>query len=69
MAESGAANGSPSLHDIRTTPTDSGFVLQGWIEGLAGGAKAHIVQICTVKEEKVASCEEYVAPEMNLGQT
>jgi len=66
MAESGATNESPSFQDIRVTPTKHGFVLQGWIESL-DGAKTHIVQICSVEDDKVASCEEYVAPEMSLG--
>jgi hypothetical protein len=67
MAESGATDRSPSIQDIRATPTTHGFVLQGWVEGLADGGKTHIVQICTVEDDKVATCEEYIAPEMNLG--
>src|ERR1700722_15454070 len=66
MAESGTADQSPSFQDIRVTPTTHGFVLQGWADGLAG-VKTHIVQICTVEKGKVASCEEYIAPEMNIG--
>jgi hypothetical protein len=66
MAESGATDQSPSFQDIRVTPTTHGFVLQGWVDGLAG-AKTHVVQICTVEDDHVASCEEYIAPEMSLG--
>jgi hypothetical protein len=66
MAESGTTDQSPSFQDIRVTPTTHGFVLQGWVDRLAG-AKTHIVQICTVEDGRVASCEEYIAPEMTIG--
>jgi hypothetical protein len=67
MAESDAMATPPSFRDIRTIPTASGFVVQGWITGLAGEGKSHIVQVCTVEDGRIAACEEYIAPEMNLG--
>jgi hypothetical protein len=56
----------PELHEVRTQTTERGFIVQGWIEGGAG-ARTHILQVLTVDDGKIASCEEYVAPEMNLG--
>jgi hypothetical protein len=67
MAESDAMATPPSFRDIRTIPTETGFVVQGWIDGLAGGSRSHIVQVCTVEDGHIASCEEYIAPEMDLG--
>jgi len=67
MAESGATNEPTLFQDIRVTPTKGGFVVQGWIENLGRGVKTHIVQICSVEGDQVASCEEYLAPEMSLG--
>jgi hypothetical protein len=67
IAESAATNEPVQFRDIRATPTKDGFLVQGWIEGLGGGAKTHIVQICSVEGDQVSSCEEYVAPEMSIG--
>jgi hypothetical protein len=68
MAESGAGAAAPSFADVRAVVTASGFVVQGSIEGLGGGGgRTHIVQICTVENGQIASCEEYIAPEMTLG--
>jgi hypothetical protein len=67
MAESGARDQPPSFNDLRATITESGFVVQAWIDSLGEG-KTHIVQVCTVEDGRVASCEEYIAPEMNLAR-
>jgi hypothetical protein len=66
MADSGAMATPPSFADVRTIPTDSGFIVQGSIAGLMGSGKTHIVQVCTVEDGQIAVCEEYIAPEMNL---
>ena len=65
MAESGAG-ASPSFQDLRTLVTDTGFVVQASLDGLGAG-RIHIVQICTVEDGRVGSCEEYIAPERKLG--
>jgi hypothetical protein len=77
MAESGGGdagtNMAASFQDVRATPTQDGFVVQAWIAGLTGaglagaGGRTHVVQICTVEDGLIASCEEYIAPEMPLG--
>ncbi len=68
MAESGATAAPPSFEDVRVHPTATGFVLQGSVQGLPGGSgRTHIVQVCTVENGQIASCEEYIAPEMQLG--
>jgi hypothetical protein len=67
MAESGGAPTTPAFTDVRALATETGFVVQGSISGLGGGGQTHIVQIITLADGLVASCEEYIAPEMNLG--
>lgn len=53
----------PSFRDVRTHVTPTGFVVQAAIEGFAGaGGRTHIVQILTVQDGRIASCEEYIAP-------
>jgi ketosteroid isomerase-like protein len=66
METSGAMRTPPSMKDLRCTVTATGFVVQGWIEGVGDSGKTHIAQLCTVEDGRVASCEEYIAPEMNL---
>jgi hypothetical protein len=65
VAESGAMQSSP-LHDLRATATERGFLIQGWIGGDRGRAKTHVVQVCTVEDGLVISCEEYIAPTTSL---
>jgi ketosteroid isomerase-like protein len=80
MAESAAAatpsddesSGTPAAMPVfeitRSIVTDTGFVVQGSIAGLGGNpGRTHIVQICTVDNGLIASCEEFIAPEMKLG--
>lgn len=57
---------APVFQDVRATPTQKGFIVQGSIAGLGGAGKTHIIQVLTVKDGKIASCEEYIAPEMSL---
>jgi hypothetical protein len=66
MAESRSTSSVPSFEDVRTIVTETGFVVQGSVEGLGAG-RTYIVQICTVDAGRIASCEEYIAPEMTLG--
>jgi hypothetical protein len=69
MAESTspAASAPPSFDDVRTTASETGFVVQCSVRGLTGeSGRTHIVQICTVEDGLVASCEEFIAPESNL---
>jgi hypothetical protein len=68
QAESAAAGQAamPALQDLRTLVTDTGFVVQAAMAGLGDGGRTHIVQICTVEDGRVTSCEEYIAPGMNL---
>ncbi len=65
MAQAGAAG--VTLEDVRTLVTDGGFVVQATLDAGGGAGRTHIVQICTVEDGRVASCEEYLAPEMKLG--
>jgi ketosteroid isomerase-like protein len=75
MAESAAAamaSGAPAAMPVfeitRSIVTDTGFVVQGSIAGMGGQVgRTHIVQICTVDNGLIASCEEFIAPEMKLG--
>lgn len=68
MADAGSAAAAPAFEDVRFTLTAAGFVLQGSIAGPGeAGPRMHIVQICTVRDGQIASCEEYIAPEMPLG--
>jgi hypothetical protein len=69
MAESnGDAPPSMSFEDVRATVTEVGFIVQGSVAGLGGGAgRTHIMQVLTVEDGLIASCEEYIAPEMQLG--
>jgi hypothetical protein len=41
-------------------------VVQATLSRLSAG-RTHIVQICTVEDGLIASCEEYIAPETKLG--
>jgi hypothetical protein len=66
MQQSGERTASPRFEDVRAIPTEKGFIVQGSIQGLAGNGRTHIVQILTVEDGKIAACEEYIAPEMNL---
>jgi len=69
MAESsaGAPAAPPSFEDVHTLITDTGFVLRASVQGMGGqGGRTHIVQICTVRDGQLASCEEFIAPEMKL---
>jgi hypothetical protein len=53
---------------VRSILIESGFIVQGSIAGLGGQpGRTHIVQICTVEKGLLASCEEFIAPEMKLG--
>lgn len=64
MAQASAAG--LALEDVRTLITEQGFVVQAVLDAGAGSGRTHIIQICTVEDGLVASCEEYVAPQMNL---
>jgi hypothetical protein len=68
MESSQSAAAPPVFEDVRATPTDKGFIVQGSIAGLGGTGKTHIIQVLTVEEGKIAACEEYIAPEMSLGE-
>ena len=65
MAQAGAAG--LALQDVRTLVTERGFVVQAALDAGGGSGRTHIVQICTVEDGRVASCEEYIAPEMTPG--
>jgi hypothetical protein len=66
--ESSAGGAPPTVfEDVRATPTQNGFIIQGSVRGLPGAPVTHIVQVVTVEDGKVAACEEYIAPEMSLG--
>ena len=68
QAASGDVVVPPSFADVRAIATESGFVVQGSIDHLSGqSGRAHIVQICTVVDGLIESCEEFIAPEMPLG--
>jgi ketosteroid isomerase-like protein len=68
MAEAGPTQAPSSFENLRATVTEDGFVIQGSVVGIGGSAGVtHIVQICTVEDGRIASCEEYIAPEMSLG--
>ena len=67
MAKSASAP-APAFENVRFILTESGFIVQGSIAGLGGQpGRTHIVQICTVEKGLLASCEEFIAPEMKLG--
>lgn len=51
----------PVLADTRWTLTESGFLVQGVIEG---ATRTHIIQVCTVVDGQVTEVEEYIAPEL-----
>src|ERR1700712_19510 len=60
MAEAPAPASAPMFQDVRSITTETGFIVQGSIEGLPGSAgRTHIVQICTVENGLLASCEEF----------
>jgi hypothetical protein len=59
----GMADSPPSFGDVRALSTETGFVVQATLAGLRGTGPTHIVQICTVEGGRIASCEEYIAPE------
>jgi hypothetical protein len=67
LAESGAAAAPPAFADLRVVATTTGFVVQASVDGPDGGGRMHIVQVCTVVDGRIATCEEYIAPEMVLG--
>jgi ketosteroid isomerase-like protein len=68
MATSGSSAPQGAFDDVRATVTEKGFIVQGSLRAVGGsGARTHVVQICTVKDGRVTSCEEYLAPEMSLG--
>jgi hypothetical protein len=68
MAESGAGDNGGSFENLRATVTEKGFIVQGSLTRIGGSAGlTDIVQICTVEDGRIASCEEYIAPEMSLG--
>jgi hypothetical protein len=52
----------PAFFNLRAQATETGFVVQGTIA--IGGGQTHIVQVNTVEDGLVVSCEEYIAPEM-----
>ena len=63
MAPGDPSSAGPSFGDVRTLSTETGFVVQAKLEGRGGSGPIHIVQICTVEDGRIASCEEYIAPE------
>jgi hypothetical protein len=64
MADAGSQASLAHLEDIRTVATEHGFIVQASLEGGGdGAARTHIVQILTVVDGLIATCEEYVAPE------
>jgi hypothetical protein len=66
-ASAGATAPMPVFEITRSIVTDAGFVVQGSIAGMGGQpGRTHIVQICTVDNGLIASCEEFIAPEMKL---
>lgn len=48
------------FRQVRTHPTPTGFVVQAAID--REGVLTHIVQVLTVEDGRIASCEEYIAP-------
>lgn len=67
QAESGANAAPPSFDELSFIVTETGFVVKAFMQRLGAHlGRTHIVQICTVDDGLVASCEEYVAPEMTL---
>ena len=61
MADAGADSGAPGFSDIRTSVTDRGFLVQATVE--RDGRRSHVVQLLTVEDGQVVSCEEYIADE------
>ena len=67
MAASGEGAPALAFEDARATSTETGFIIQASIKSVDGTGRTHIVQVLTVEDGRVAVCEEYIAPEMNLG--
>jgi hypothetical protein len=62
IAAMDATASPPPFRDVRTIATESGFIVQATIPDTGKGT-THILQVCTVENGRIASCEEFIAPE------